>query len=440
MTAMFPDSGVPWTEARNSLSDPSTQNCDELWYSTSRCEPRFDPAAANAVLAELINLVNKGEVVYDCKLLDQLQLSVRYLIQRGLPISGTMEYGPNDYVLTLDPQLTRYNDHLTLIVVPRLDNQGSVRVNVNDRGLVPILRNDKAQLKALDIREGVPTLISYWNGAFYHVGLVRSQVAQIGGTIDGWIRPDGDDDTGDGTANTPEKAFRTIQGAWRAIGSRYAQSPGFNVHLRLGIPGDYEAALINNVATQIVITGDVNNRTAYRIKTKVGPLGGNGYGLTFSDCNYAYVEGITVQGVTTGVYTNFIAVARSTVQIINCRFQSLVANPSLTPFNVGAGNLYASGYIEVLGLGAMLALMDIDGKSVWAGQQGHTMLISNCAFSAACLLVKSLSLCYWGPSAASQSAVSGVQYAVGSNSVLYTQGVPVPGNLPGYAAGGGVVL
>ena len=85
MTAMFPGSGVPWSDAKNSLQDPATVYCDELWYSTNRCTPRFDPAAANAVLSELINVVNRGEVTYDCRYLDQVQLAIRYMIQRGLP-------------------------------------------------------------------------------------------------------------------------------------------------------------------------------------------------------------------------------------------------------------------------------------------------------------------------------------------------------------------
>ena len=53
--AMFPDSGVPPSDAKNSLPDVTTNNCNELWYSTNRCQPRFDPAAANAMLAEDMN-------------------------------------------------------------------------------------------------------------------------------------------------------------------------------------------------------------------------------------------------------------------------------------------------------------------------------------------------------------------------------------------------
>src|SRR5262245_26311921 len=98
MTAMFPDSGVPWQDARNSLQSPDVlANCDPLWYSTSRCQPRFDPAAANAQLAELINLINAGGLSYDCSQLDQVQLAVKYIVQRGVPRGGILAAGPTNY-------------------------------------------------------------------------------------------------------------------------------------------------------------------------------------------------------------------------------------------------------------------------------------------------------------------------------------------------------
>ena len=73
MTAMFPITGVHYTDAENSLPDPDTINCKELWYATGRCQPRFDPAAANAMLAEQVNTIMKGEVHYDCANLNQLR-------------------------------------------------------------------------------------------------------------------------------------------------------------------------------------------------------------------------------------------------------------------------------------------------------------------------------------------------------------------------------
>src|SRR5262245_57092417 len=184
MTAMFPGSGVPHYDARNSLPDPATVNCDELWYSTSRCQPRFDPAAANAMLAEQINLINRGEITYDCNYLNQVELSVRYLIQRGLPRGGLLmeqQTSPFYYAVNLDPPATRYSDFMTLTLVPWMvdcgtQNRGYVRINVNGLGWVPLFRNDGQEVRAADLRAGIPFIASYYKGAFYYIGLCASQV------------------------------------------------------------------------------------------------------------------------------------------------------------------------------------------------------------------------------------------------------------------------
>lgn len=82
MTGMMPDSGVPFSDAKNSLPDPVTIHCKELWYSTSRCQPRFDPAAANAMLSELINLVNCADLAYDCARLNNLSQAILGLLRK----------------------------------------------------------------------------------------------------------------------------------------------------------------------------------------------------------------------------------------------------------------------------------------------------------------------------------------------------------------------
>src|SRR5262245_27941422 len=286
MAKMFPDSGVPASDALNSLPDVNTiAGCAELWYSTSRCQPRFDPAAANAMLAELMNLINKGEVAYDCTKLDNIERAVRYLIQRGLPVGGSLAVGPNDYTLSLDPTLTRYNNYLTLIIVPNVNNQGAMRINVDGKGLVPVLRNDGQQVQAGDFLANRPALISYWNGTFYSVGLLASQVPLRGvGAIDAWVRVDGNDFTGDGTSNDPSHAFRTINGAYNAIGSRYTQTPGFQINFKLGIPGDYEAFDIGNGINAMSIIGlDGQSPGSYRITSYTYPSGDAAAGIV-ADC------------------------------------------------------------------------------------------------------------------------------------------------------------
>src|SRR6187401_301447 len=111
---MFPDSGVPAADAKNSIDVNTPAGCNELWYSTSRCQPRFDPAAANAMLAEDMNLIMKGEVVYDCKQLDNIERAVRYINQRGIPRGAVLAGGPLAYTGVLDPPATRYNNYMTL--------------------------------------------------------------------------------------------------------------------------------------------------------------------------------------------------------------------------------------------------------------------------------------------------------------------------------------
>ncbi len=81
MSGIFPDSGGPATNAQNSLIDPDVvTGCTPLWHSSRRCSPRFDPASANAMMSEMLNLVAAGGNEYDCDRLDNLATGVADLI------------------------------------------------------------------------------------------------------------------------------------------------------------------------------------------------------------------------------------------------------------------------------------------------------------------------------------------------------------------------
>src|SRR5262249_30223708 len=174
--------------------------------------------------------------------------------------------------VTLDPPATHYNDFMTLTLVPKFTsantsgNQGYIRINVNNLGFVPLLRNDGEEVRSGDELAGIPFVCAYFAGAFYIIGLVFSQVPIVlTGRIDFWIRTDGNDLTGDVPADSPDKAFRTINGCWNAVGSRYAGSPGAHIGMRLGIPGNYEAGAVQNFGAAVSLTGDPNNKASYRI-------------------------------------------------------------------------------------------------------------------------------------------------------------------------------
>lgn len=72
MAGIFPNSGVVASDALNTVNTATDCESEELWHSTSRCTPRFDPAAANAVMSELLNLAACFGHTWDCGDLNNL--------------------------------------------------------------------------------------------------------------------------------------------------------------------------------------------------------------------------------------------------------------------------------------------------------------------------------------------------------------------------------
>lgn len=91
MAGVFPTSGVEAGQTLRSLPDgtyPLAAGCDPLWHSTQRCVPRFDPAAANAVMSEIINAATceaAGGQEYDCNSLDNICRMLTHVIESLMP-------------------------------------------------------------------------------------------------------------------------------------------------------------------------------------------------------------------------------------------------------------------------------------------------------------------------------------------------------------------
>ena len=70
--SLFPRGGVNADGAFNTLQNPNVvDGCTPRWHAP-RCVPKFDPAAANAVISEIINAVNVRCYPYDCNKLSNL--------------------------------------------------------------------------------------------------------------------------------------------------------------------------------------------------------------------------------------------------------------------------------------------------------------------------------------------------------------------------------
>jgi len=72
MAGIFPESGVAPSQAPNAIIPDVAVGCTPLFYSGSRCAPRFDPAAMNALMSEILNLINCTGNDYDCTIFTNL--------------------------------------------------------------------------------------------------------------------------------------------------------------------------------------------------------------------------------------------------------------------------------------------------------------------------------------------------------------------------------
>lgn len=133
MTGVFPGSGVGSSDAQNSI-DPINMpamvaGCEALWYSTMRCQPRFDPAAANALLSEMMNLIKCAGTTYDCTHLNNLCVAIQKMLDdnpyRCLP--QTFPYVAGN-ACSIE-QLVQFVDNTGCIKIGKLPAGGAVIVS-----------------------------------------------------------------------------------------------------------------------------------------------------------------------------------------------------------------------------------------------------------------------------------------------------------------------
>jgi hypothetical protein len=441
---MFPDSGVPPSSALNSLPDVNTAvPASELWYSTSRCNPRFDPAAANAMLSEQMNLIMKAGLQYDNSTLTHVERAVRYIAQKGLTSGATLFGGPFDYTAALDPVMLGYNDYMTLTMIPAASNQGAVRINIDGRGWVALLRNDGQQLQSMDLRASIPVVIAYYAGNWYHVGLCASQVPLlINGAVDIWIRTDGSDATGDGSANTPDKAFATIQGAWSKMGGRYATTPLLVMNFRLGIPGTYVGAQLGPFGSSWNLFGDVNNRGAYRLSSI--HVGNNIYSNLYLGSMNGAVYGVTfVRDIAQGNACDTVLVDEGNIQFVDCDWDSTAANTGscfIMVRNGSSGTMNGNYNFNGRSL-AIGSLVRVTG-GYWAGCNSGaraTYWVNDCPFASSGWTAMDLGVLNCNSLTVMQTNSTGLHYESIANSMINLRGTAPLGDQPGVTGSGGQV-
>jgi hypothetical protein len=449
MAGIFPegaDGGIPPNPA--DLSNPKAAyppatlplNTAALYYGNG-CDVRLRPEVLNSIISEIEATVDQAGVAYDPSRRENLELATRYLIQRGLQTGTVLQGGPFDYTGTLDPTMTAYNNYLTLIVLPSVANQGAVRVEFDGKGLVPVLRNDGLQMEAADLRGNIPALISYWNGNFYHVGLAASQVPILmKGGVDLWIRTDGNDTTGDGSANDPAKAFKTLTGAWNKAGGRFASTPLFSMNFKFGIPGVYEGASIGPFGGTVTLTGDPANAAAYTF-TSIDLGNGNFGNLAVLGITSFKAIGVTfTRNVPAPTPCYALIGSRSAIVLDRCAFDSSAANAGSFFVRVSGGSFGAMSSTAFNGRSlAIGGLIQVDtvGVAIFAGA-GINYSFVDCPMTASAFFVYGLGPVRWDTVCTLTSTnCTGPQYTVTENSILNMGAKTPPGTVAGTATFGG---
>jgi hypothetical protein len=168
-------------------------------------------------------------------------------------------------VLTPSPAFGSLSD---LIGVPLrflavATNTGAQTANVNGLGAVSITRQSGGALAARDIIQGAPIEIMYDGTAFRlcHPGAQEYALNIPAATL--FVRTDGND-ANDGSANTAGAAFATINAAIAAASQRFSLA-GRSLVIQLGNTGTYAPMLVQGVAGNITIVGNVSAPGSYII-------------------------------------------------------------------------------------------------------------------------------------------------------------------------------
>jgi len=451
MSGIFPngtDGGLPPnpaspnnpSHAYDPVRDPVGTSA--LYYGNG-CDVRLRPEVVNALISEQEAVTDAGEVKYDPGRLTNLLLGTQYLIQRGRETGAMLLGGPAAYTGTLTPPVTSYNDFMMLKVVPGITNAGPVTVNFNGVGAAQVLRNDGLDLRADDFRANIPIIIVALGGKFYVPHLVRSQVPILpAGPIDGWVRTDGNDTTGDGSENTPAKAFRTINKCFQTLGGKYLQSPLFTMNIRLGNAGTYEAFSFDTFGGNVQLFGDAANPALYRIAGLT--TGSSRYSGAVSNTN-AFIQGVTfVMDAASPIVHWPLVVNRGAIcHLDTCRFEVTVGNNKAIFIVVASNGLLTfQNTLVIDGAGGTYQnAISCQGQgNFFGGYAGSTLTFKDLTFSAYGLDVEMLSQFTYVGATVNCINTHGSKYFVMGNSVAAFGAQPQPGDLPGTLSAGGQLI
>jgi len=197
----------------------------------------------------------------------------------------------NAVVGNFSPAITSLVFGVFILVKIANTNTGPATMQCNALSAVNITHPDGTNLNAGDMVAGEVAAMAFDGTNFQLVSNLATQITIPTGNPTVYVRTDGNDNN-NGLSNSPSGAWRTIQHAIARAQNIWLLQ-GKILTIQLGIPGTYDAFIVNNVIGSIVVKGDTSNQSGYII-TGTLPVQGQTNGLILVTGSQLTLQGVTV--------------------------------------------------------------------------------------------------------------------------------------------------
>ena len=234
--------------------------------------------------------------------------------------SGTLNYavaGGTDtaYTAELTPALAAHVKGMRVTVEVTRANTGATALDMGP-GPLPIKSIKGADVVLGDFPVGSFPQFVCTGTAWMVSGLLYSEVPiKPAGNLTLYVRTDGNDLNGDGSANTAAKAFASVAGAINYINRVYS-GPGSVATIRVA-PGTYGRIQVPRTSMQVVVEGDLVTPANVFISGADTPTGvgtistGGGANITF--------RGLRIASPNAGTY-GLVSDSNSSCSLQNCEW------------------------------------------------------------------------------------------------------------------------
>ena len=417
-------------------SDTWTKDCSSA---EAMDGTRIQAGFLNALIAQQRNLIRGNgqtassiDIVTQDNADDSMALkAVQHIVQRGLMKYAADTGSANAVVAALSPALAEYRAGLEVRVKIAATNTGATTLNLNSLGTKPIVRFDGSIMQPGDLPAGMVAALQY-DGTAFQLMNPSSAVQRLTSNPTLYVRTDGNDGN-DGSANTPAKAFLTIQAALNYALRTFVLG-GKTLNIQLGVPGTYSTFTPIPAIGAVAVLGDSANPGSYIISGS-GAGGGNAV-LTCIGAPMR-VDGVTVSNTGTTNHT-LASVSGGALTVSNVVLVAATGLPTGLGHLVAGtgGTINVSGPLLINQSGGYAVLCSTGSIATFA----VTTINSSAGFTNAIVGCSACGSIQFGAGGGFSGTPAGKRYDASLNGVINTFGAGgtfIPGTVAGTTSSGG---